>query len=53
MTLKSTGFECFVKIMGGNYVFNRSSRASFNPTSHLKYQNILNKGYFDRIRFLI
>ena len=37
MTLKSTGFKLFAKIMGGNYVFYCSSRISFNPTSHLKH----------------
>ena len=36
MFLKSTDFNFFVKIMGGNYVFCCSSHISFNPTSHLK-----------------
>ena len=34
MTLKSTGFKCFAKIMGVNFVFCCSSRISFNPSSY-------------------
>ena len=33
MLLKSTGFNVFAKIMGGNYVFCSSSHISFDPTS--------------------
>ena len=51
ITLKSTGFKCFTKIMGWNYVFCHSTRISFNPTSHLnslsanftKWSNTLKK----------
>ena len=28
--------------MGGNDIFYRSSRISFNPTSHLKFENCKN-----------
>ena len=35
MTLKSTGFNFFAKIIGGNYFFCCSSHIIFNPTSHL------------------
>ena len=37
MFLRSTDFDFFAKIIGGNYVFGCSSHISFNPTSHLKY----------------
>ena len=36
MFLKSTGFELFAKIMGGNYVFWCSVHINFNSASHLK-----------------
>ena len=39
MSLKSTGFKVFPKIIGGNYVFCCSSCISFNPTSQLNGQN--------------
>ena len=40
MTLKSSGFNFFAEIMGGNYAFCCLSCISYNPTSHLKQKGM-------------
>ena len=42
MFLKSTGFKCFAKIIGGSYVFRCSSCISIKPTTHLNSQKLEN-----------
>ena len=40
MTLQSVGFTFFAKITKGSCVFCCSSFITFNPTSHLKNENL-------------